>query len=70
MIDSKLGVISKARMPYVLKQVRLNGRHLQYMLDNLEEMPSELERHYEAIDSVTDVVDLTSYVPSHPRYVF
>ena len=69
LVDAKLGVISKARMPYILKQVRLNGRHLKYMLDHLAEMPADLERHYEAIDSVTDVVDLTAYVPSHPRFV-
>ena len=69
LVDSKLGVISKARLPYVLKHVRMNGRHLQYMLDHLQEMPSELETHYEAMDSVSDVVDLSAYVPSQPRLV-
>ena len=67
LIDHKLGVITKARLPYVLKHVRLNGRHMQYMLDNLKEMPADLEAHYEEIDSVREVVDLSAYVPSHPR---
>ena len=67
LVDAKMGVISKARLPYVLKHVRMNGRHVQYMLKHLKEMPSELEAHYASIDSVADTVDLGAYVPSHPR---
>lgn len=67
LVDSQMGVISKARLPYVLKHIRMNGRHLQYMLNHLQEMPAELEKHYESIDSVLDSVDLDAYVPSQPR---
>ena len=67
LVDAKMGVITKARLPYVLKHVRMNGRHMQYMLDHLKEMPSELESHYAALDTVLDTVDLDAYVPSHPR---
>lgn len=69
LVDSKLGVISKARIPYVLKHVRMNGRHLQYMLDHLQEMPTEIEKQYEAMDCVIETIDLDAYVPSQPRYV-
>ena len=69
LVDSKLGVISKARLPYVLKHVRMNGRHLQYMLTHLKEMPADLETHYQSIDSVIETIDLDAYVPSQPRYV-
>ena len=67
LIDHQLGVLTKARLPYVLKHVRLNGRHLQYMLTHLKEMPADLEAHYNDVDSVREVVDLSAYVPSHPR---
>lgn len=67
LVDAKMGVVSKARLPYVLKHVRMNGRHLQYMLTHLKEMPADLEAHYAAIDTVTDTIDLGAYVPSHPR---
>ena len=67
LVDAKMGVISKARLPYVLKHVRMNGRHLHYMLNHLKEMPSELEAHYASLDTVLDTVDLSAYVPSHPR---
>ena len=70
LVDSKLGVISKARLPYVLKQVRMNGRHLQYMLDHLQEMPADVEKHFESVDSVIETVDLNAYVPSQPRLVY
>ena len=67
LVDQSLGVIPKARLPYLLKQVRMNGRHLQYMLKHLAEMPADLETYYEKVDSVADYVDLDSYVPSHPK---
>lgn len=67
LVDAKMGVITKARLPYVLKHVRMNGRHIQYMLNHLKEMPSELEAYYAKIDAVADNVDLNAYVPSHPR---
>ena len=69
LVDRSLGVIPKSRIPYVLKQVKMNGRHLQYMLKHLQRMPEDLEKHYESVDSVADIVDLDSYVPSQPRYV-
>ena len=67
LVDQSLGVISKSRIPYILKQVRMNGRHLGYMLKHLERMPDDLEKHYESVDSVSETVDLDSYVPSQPR---
>ena len=70
LVDHKLGVVPKARLPYILKQVRMNGRHLEYMLKHLQEMPSDLESYYESTDSVTDYVDLDAYVPSQPKYVY
>ena len=68
LVDKSLGVIPKSRIPYVLKQVRMNGRHLSYMLKHLERMPDDLEQHYESLESVDECVDLDSYVPSQPRY--
>ena len=67
LVDSKIGVVSKYRLPYVLKHVRMNGRHIDYMLKNLQEMPADLERYYEQADSLGLQVDLDSYTPSHPR---
>ena len=67
LVDSKMGVISKARLPYVLKHVRMNGRHLQYMLTHLQEMPPDVEKHYESVDSVLESIDLDTYVPSQPK---
>ena len=67
LVDKSLGVVPKSRLPYVLKQVRMNGRHLQYMLKHLQRMPEDLEHHYESFDSVAENVDLDSYVPSQPR---
>ena len=67
LVDQNLGVIPKARLPYILKQVRLNGRHLAYMLKHLQEMPTDIETYYESVDSVAEYVDLDSYVPSQPK---
>ena len=67
LVDHSLGVIPKARLPYLLKQVRMNGRHLDYMLKHLQEMPADIETYYESIDSVAEYVDLDSYVPSQPK---
>ena len=67
LVDAHLGSIDRARLPYVLKNVRLNGRHIRYMLDRLKEMPSDIEKEFEEIDSLGLDVDLSSYVPSHPR---
>ena len=67
LVDAKMGVITKARLPYVLKHVRMNGRHLHYMLNHLKEMPADLEKYYAEIDSLSETVDLNTYVPSHPR---
>ena len=67
LVDQKLGVVPKARIPYVLKQVRMNGRHLEYMLKHLQKMPSDMESYYETIESVAEFVDLDSYVPSQPK---
>ena len=65
LIDSKMGVISKARLPYVLKQVRMNGRRIDYMLKHLQIMPKDLENYYEGLDSQDLPVDLDSYKASH-----
>ena len=68
LIDSKIGVVSKYRLPYMLKQVRMNGRHIEYMLKNLQEMPADVDEYYQKVDSLGLQVDLDSYTPSHPRY--
>ena len=39
------------------------------MLDHLQEMPTEIEKQYEAMDCVIETIDLDAYVPSQPRYV-
>ena len=70
LVDSKIGVVSKYRLPYVLKQVRMNGRHIEYMLKNLQEMPPDVDQYYQQVDSLGLQVDLDSYTPSHPRYRF
>ena len=53
----------------MLKQIKMNGRHLSYMLKHLQIMPDDLEAYYETTDSVADYVDLDSYVPSQPKSV-
>ena len=65
LVDKQLGVIEPARLPYLLKKVRLNGRHLKYMLDQVQLMSlSDAESDEE--DEPADV-DLNSYVPAHPQ---
>ena len=66
LIDSKMGVISPSRLPYILKQVRMNGRHIAYMLKHIQAMPKNLETYYEEIDSRDLPIDLENYEPSHP----
>ena len=66
LIDSKRGVIPPNRLPYVLKQVRMNGRHITYMLKHIQVMPKDLETYYAEIDANDLPIDLDSYEPSHP----
>ena len=64
LVDRQLGPIEPSRLPYLLKKVRLNGRHLKYMLDQLQ--LKELSDHESDDEDVADV-DLQSYVPAHPQ---
>ena len=65
LVDRQLGKIEPARLPYLLKKVRLNGRHLKYLLTRLQDKDlseGESDDEEEAAD-----IDLRSYVPAHPQ---
>ena len=67
MIDKDQGLIDEAHLPYLLKKVRLNGRHLNYMLERLQEMPEDLAEEYELDESYNLEVDLSKYTPERPQ---
>ena len=67
LIDKDQGPIDEAHLPYLLKKVRLNGRHLNYMLEKLQEMPSNLADEYEIEETSKLEVDLSKYPAEKPQ---